>query len=75
MIEWLKFQWRDKGTRILGYGGALVSIISLIDRETIDLIGNTFGPKYGPYITHGLTIIGALATAYRGHKNAHRDDP
>jgi hypothetical protein len=66
----LKAIWTHHGTKVLGFGGAVLSTLSLIDRETINVIGETFGPKYGPVITHGFTIVGGLGVAYRGFKNS-----
>lgn len=73
MIAWLKAQWATNGTKIYGYGGAALSCLTLLDRETIDVIGATFGPKWGPVVTHGLTIAGGLGVAYRGHVNSRRE--
>ena len=66
----LKAIWVHHGTKALGFGGMLLSSLSLIDHETLKLIETTFGPLYGPRITHGLAIFGGFMTAYRGFKNS-----
>lgn len=71
-MTWLSRQWQASGTKMLGYGGALISILTLLDHETIDMIGQTFGPVYGPRVTHALALAGSLATAYRGYENSKR---
>jgi hypothetical protein len=71
-VNWLRAQWQLNGTKLLGYGGAIISMLTLIDHETIDMIGQTFGPVYGPRVTHALALAGSLATAYRGYENSKR---
>jgi hypothetical protein len=70
MIAKLKDLWVQHGTKILGAGGVVLSSLSLIDHETLQLIESTFGPVYGPRVTHGLAIFGGVMTAYRGFKNS-----
>jgi hypothetical protein len=69
-MTWLRAQWAANGTKILGVGGVILSSLSLLDHETLQLIESTFGPVYGPRVTHGLAILGGIMTAYRGFKNS-----
>ena len=71
-MNWLMQKWRESGTKILGFGGVILGSLSLLDHETIDVIGQTFGPTWGPRVTHGLAIAGGVATAYRGFTNSRR---
>ena len=48
--------------------------LSYLDHETVQIIERTVGPKYGPPVSHGLIILGGLATAYRGFTNSRRRD-
>ena len=68
----LKAIWTNHGTKVLGFGGMLLSTLSLIDHETLQIIESTFGPVYGPRVTHSIAIIGGVMTAYRGFTNSHR---
>lgn len=76
MNTWLKtkwaFFWKLNGTKLLGFGGMILGFLSLIDLETVNVIGSTFGPVWGPRVTHGFAIFGGLMTAYRGFKNSQR---
>jgi hypothetical protein len=69
-MNWISALWAKHGTKLLGFGGIVLGSISLIDHETMDIIGHTFGPVWGPRVTHGLAIFGGLATAYRGFANS-----
>jgi len=69
VIEWIKRQWTLHGTKISGFAMTAVGTITLIDHETIDLIGETFGPSWGPRVKHGILIIGGLMVARRGFTN------
>ena len=66
----LKAIWSNHGTKVLGFGGMLLSTLSLLDHETINVIGSTFGPIWGPRVTHGLAILGGVMTVRRGMKNS-----
>ena len=71
-MNWLKSLWTENGTKVLGFGGAILGSLSLLDHETLDIIGQTFGPLWGPRVTHGLAIFGGFMTAYRGFTNSRR---
>lgn len=66
----LKAIWSQHGTKVLGFGGMVLSTLSLLDHETIDIIGSTFGPVWGPRVTHGLAIFGGVMTVQRGRHNS-----
>lgn len=66
--KWFADWWAAHGTKILGFGGAIVSTLSLIDHETIQLIEGTIGSFWA----HIITIIGSLTVAYRGFKNSQK---
>lgn len=68
--EQLKAIWGQHGTKLLGAGGMVLSTLSLLDHETINLIGTTFGPAWGPRVTHGLAILGGVMTVRRGMANS-----
>lgn len=69
-IEQLKAIWSNHGTKVLGFGGMVLSTLSLLDHETINLIGVTFGPLWGPRVTHGLAVLGGVMTVRRGMANS-----
>ena len=69
-MNWLRAQWHHNGTKILGLGGTLIGSLSLLDHETIDMIGNTLGPNWGPRAKCALMIIGGVAVAFRGYRNS-----
>lgn len=48
----------------------VLSTLSLLDHETINLIGTIFGPLWGPRVTHSLAILGGVMTVRRGMKNS-----
>jgi uncharacterized membrane protein YuzA (DUF378 family) len=67
--------WKNHGTKIIGFATSLIGALALIDHETLDLIGQVFGPKGGPIVTRGILIISGLATAYRGYENSQPKAP
>ncbi len=66
----LHTHWRQHGTKILGYGSIAIGTLEAVDRETANYVGEFFGPKYGPHVSHLLLVIGGLAVAHRGYKNS-----
>jgi hypothetical protein len=73
--EWRRGLWAQHGTKVIGYAGAALSTLSLLDHETIDLIGSTCGPVWGPRVTHGLAIFGGVMTVRRGRQNSRPQEP
>ncbi len=66
----LKAIWAGHGTKLSGFGMSVLGTLTLLDHETIDLIGQTLGPDWGPRLKHGILIIGGLMVARRGYTNS-----
>ena len=66
----MKNLWAAHGTKIIGFVTSLVGALALLDHETLDLVGQVFGPEGGPRITRAILIISGLATAWRGYTNS-----
>lgn len=66
--------WKSHGTKVIGFATSLIGALTLIDHETLDLIGQTCGPKGGPRVTRAILLIAGLATAYRGYRNSQPKD-
>lgn len=71
---WAKW-WAAHGTKILGFGTAAFGTLTAIDHETINIIGETFGPKWGPHVVHVIIIAAGFSTARRGFSNTNRTTP
>lgn len=69
-FKWVSNYWKTHGTKILGFGSAIVGAIEYIDHQTVQLIESTFGPKHGPVISHIIMVVAGLLTAYRGFSNS-----
>jgi hypothetical protein len=67
--------WSQHGTKLIGFTTSVIGALAVLDHETLDLIGQAFGPKGGPRITRGILIVSGLATAYRGYRNSQPKDP
>jgi hypothetical protein len=70
-IRWVQ-TYRHHGTKILGFFGAALGTLELIDVNTVDLIAKQFGATWAHNIRIGLMILIGLGTAYRGYTNSHR---
>jgi hypothetical protein len=68
--KWCQAVWGAHGTKISGFAMAAVGTLTLLDHETIDLIGETLGPAWGPRVKHGILIVGGLVVARRGFSNS-----
>jgi hypothetical protein len=75
MIAFIKQAWHTSGTKLIGFVTSGFGALALLDHETLDLIGQVFGPKGGPRLTRGILIVSGLATAYRGYRNSQPKDP
>lgn len=71
----IKYLWTKHGTKLIGFGTSVVGALSLLDHETMDIIGKVFGPQGGPRVTRGILLIAGLGTAYRGFKNSQPKEP
>jgi hypothetical protein len=69
-MNFLQKWWTLHGTKILGYGSAAIATVEYIDQKTVQLVETTFGPKYGPMLSHGILLISGLLTAKRGFVNS-----
>jgi hypothetical protein len=69
-MNWLKNLWKSHGTKVTGFATAALGALTYVDHETLNLIQGTFGPKYGPHVTHGILVASGLLTAYRGFSNS-----
>jgi len=67
--------FHNHATKVIGFCTAAIGALALLDHETLDLIGQVFGPKGGPIVTRGILIISGLATAYRGYENSQPKAP
>lgn len=66
----LQCYWNKHGTKIIGFGTAVIGMVTYIDQETVKLIESTLGPKHGPIVSHGIMVTAGLMTAYRGFTNS-----
>ena len=64
--------WHKHGTKVIGYGSAVVGAITWLDHETVNEIGAFLGPTHGPSVVHGILVASGLVTAYRGHVNTRQ---
>jgi hypothetical protein len=66
LTDMMKGWWTNHGTKILGFGTALITAVSYIDEKTVNIIQTTLGDAWA----HGILIVSGLATAYRGFVNS-----
>ena len=74
MSEWLAQLWKNHGTKVIGFGTAILGSISFLDATTAHLIEQALGPHWGHIVSSALLIIGGLGTAYRGFSNTRQCD-
>jgi hypothetical protein len=70
-VELVKRWWTDHGTKIAGFGTAILGTLTTIDHETVNLIGQFFGPTWGPRVSHGIFVAAGLVIAHRGFVNTN----
>ena len=70
LLDKLRSWWKNHGTKILGYGGTLLGVLSMLDATTLNLIKTTLGPKWGPLVYGALMILGGVMVAKRGYTNS-----
>lgn len=70
MIEHVQCVWHRSGTKILGFGTALIGLLEFIDQNTIQLVSSGLGPKWGPITAHGIQIVTGIMVARRGFINS-----
>lgn len=66
--------WTLHGTKIIGFGTALLGALEFIDHETLQLIDTSLGPKWGPLTSHAIQILAGVLTAKRGFTNSQNKD-
>lgn len=64
--------WHKHGTKIIGFGTAVVGFLEYVDHATVQLIETSLGPKWGAFVSHLILVAAGLATAYRGFKNSQK---
>lgn len=68
----LKQWWASHGTKILGFGTALIGMLAFIDQGTLQLIDSAFGPVWGKKISLLVMMVSGLSTAWRGFTNSKK---
>lgn len=68
----LRSWWSNHGTKILGFGSALLGAATYVDEQTIHAIEFVSGPHWGPIFSHGLMVVAGLMTAWRGFLNSQK---
>lgn len=67
--------WKHHGTKILGYGSALIGVLEAIDEKTVNLLAYLAGPKWGPIVSAVIMAGAGIAVAFRGHTNSTQANP
>jgi len=62
--------WAGHGTKISGFLLSIIGTLTLLDHETVDLIGQVLGPLWGVRFKQAIVIIGGLMVARRGYTNS-----
>lgn len=65
---WNKW-WGSHGTKIVGFGTSIAGTLALLDHETMNVIGNMFGPVWEPRVVRALMALAGLIVARRGFMN------
>ena len=65
----IKQWWADHGTKILGGIAVVLSVLEVIDRSTIDMIGTALGPLWTPIVVRVINLGIGIATIRRGFIN------
>lgn len=65
MKAWLSKFYRDYIQTAMGFIEMGAGLLEYIDMNTVNLIGNFFGPKWGPVFSKAIQIGAGLMTAYR----------
>lgn len=73
--DWFKFTWFHYGTAWLGWIGFVLAGLEVIDRETIDLVSQLIGPRYGLWLSYTVRVAIALGTVKRSFTNRARLPP
>jgi len=66
--------WVDHGTKITGFAASIAGTITMIDHETVNMIGQIFGPTWEPRIVRGILVLAGLITAHRGFTNTAKNN-
>ena len=64
--------WQNHGTKVIGFGTALLGTLSMIDATTVHLIEQLLGEHWGHRVSAALLILGGVGTAWRGFTNSRR---
>lgn len=72
MIAWLKDIWHQRGTLVLGAVVAGAGMIEFVDANTINIVGNLLGPKWGPIVSKVIQITAGILVARRSFVNRPR---
>jgi hypothetical protein len=67
-MNFLKWIWVNHIQKLSGYLMAAVGALEYIDTQTIQLIGQTLGPKWGPIVSRGIQVSAGLMVAIRAHQ-------
>lgn len=71
----IKMLWHLHGTKVIGFGAAVVGTLEVIDQATVQLIQSFFGPHWGPYVGKAILIFSGLMAARRGYRNSNPPQP
>lgn len=72
IAQWRAY-WASHGTKVLGFGSAVVGTLEFVDQATVQLISSI--PHIGPYLGKGILISSGLMVARRGFTNSHKVPP
>lgn len=65
MKAWLSNFYRGYIQTAMGFVEMGFGLLEYIDMNTVNLIGTTLGPKWGPIVSKGIQISAGIMTAYR----------
>jgi hypothetical protein len=69
MKTWFQWLWENHIQKVAGYAMAGIGALEYLDQQTIQLIGASLGPKWGPVVSRGIQVAAGLTVAIRAHQS------